>query len=152
MIDERDVEYMGECLALAKRAAKLDEVPVGAIIVHDGEIIARAHNLRETEKCATKHAEIIAIEEACRTLGGWRLPNCTMYVTLEPCTMCAGAIVNARIDRVVFGAYDEKSGAFGSVINVSELKLNHKTESEGGCLLCECKNILGEYFREKRKK
>ena len=106
MIDEKDVEYMKKCLSLAKQAAELDEVPVGALIVHNEEIIASAHNMRETEKCATKHAEIIAIENACRTLGGWRLPDCTLYVTLEPCIMCAGAIVNARINRVVFGAYD----------------------------------------------
>ncbi len=152
MIDEKDVEYMRNCLSLAKQAAELDEVPVGAIIVHGGEVVASAHNMRETEKCATKHAEIIAIENACRKLGGWRLPDCTLYVTLEPCIMCAGAIVNARINRVVFGAYDEKSGGFGSVINASELRLNHRVVSEGGCLSDECKGILGEYFRQKRKK
>lgn len=152
MINEQDIEYMMHAVAMAKEAGKMDEVPVGAIIVHNGEIIARACNMREKSKCATKHAEIVAIEEACKKLGGWRLPDCIMYVTLEPCIMCAGAIVNARIDRVVFGAYDEKSGAFGSVINASELKLNHKTISDGNCLSDECKNILGEYFRNKRKK
>ncbi|MDY3846267.1 MAG: tRNA adenosine(34) deaminase TadA [Eubacteriales bacterium] len=147
-----DEAYMRRALELAKTAASEDEVPVGAIIVQNGRIISEAYNLREKSKCATKHAEIIAIEKACETLGGWRLPDCTMYVTLEPCIMCAGAIVNSRIKRVVFGATDEKSGAFGSLVNVSELKVNHHVESVGGCLDCESKNILGEYFKGKRKK
>ena len=152
MFSDLDYEYMKRCLSLAELAASEDEVPVGALIVRGDEIIAEAYNMREKTRCATKHAEIIAIERACERLGGWRLPECCMYVTLEPCTMCAGAIVNARIDRVVFGAYDEKSGAFGSVINMSELKLNHRVVSEGSCMQDECKNILGEYFRGKRKK
>ena len=151
-ISDCDEQYMRRAIELAKDAVVEDEVPVGALIVHKGKIIAEAYNLRERTKCATRHAEIIAIEKACERLGGWRLPECTMYVTLEPCIMCAGAIVNSRISRVVFGAMDEKSGAFGSLINVSELKVNHRVASEGGCLSSESKNILGEYFRGKRRK
>ncbi len=148
----QDELYMDEALALAAQAAELDEVPVGAVIVRDGKIIARALNTRETSKCATHHAEILAIEEACRTLGGWRLPRCTLYVTLEPCPMCAGAIANARIERVVYGAYDPKGGAYGSIINLSELPLNHKPQTEGGVKEDACRNILTSYFRRKRQK
>ena len=148
----QDEFYMKEALLLAKRAEEEDEVPVGAIIVRDGEIIARAYNRRQTDKCATAHAEILAIEEACRTLGGWRLPRSVMYVTLEPCPMCAGALVNARVDKVVYGASDIRFGALGSLFNLSELPLNHKLTVERGILLDDCKNILSEYFKRKRKK
>ncbi len=147
-----DIEMMTEALSLAAEAEKLDEVPVGAVIVRDGEIIARAMNLRETGKCATHHAEILAIEEACRTLGGWRLPRCTLYVTLEPCPMCAGAIANARIERVVYGAYDPKGGAYGSVVNLAELPLNHKPVVIGGVMEETCRETLSAYFRRKRQK
>ncbi len=143
---------MKEALTLAGEAAARDEVPVGAVIVRRGEIIARASNTREGSKCATHHAEILAIEEACRTLGGWRLPECTLYVTLEPCPMCAGAIVNARIDRVVFGAADPKGGAFGSVLNLNDLPLNHKPALTHGVCEEECRDILASYFRRKREK
>ncbi len=152
MYTATDEQYMCEALNLAACAEALDEVPVGAVIVHDGEIIARAQNMRESNKCATHHAEILAIEEACRTLGGWRLPRCTLYVTLEPCPMCAGAIANARIERVVFGAYDPKGGAMGSVINLAELPLNHKPLVEGGVLEADCREALTSYFRRKRQK
>lgn len=147
-----DFEFMEEAILEAKLAEDIDEVPIGAVIVKDGKIIARAHNTRETSKCATHHAEILAIEEACRTLGGWRLPETTLYVTLEPCAMCAGAIINARIPTVVYGAPDLRFGAFGSLIDLSEVPLNHKPELRRGVRSDECKNLLGEYFKKKRKK
>lgn len=133
-------------------AEELDEVPVGAIIVQGDRIIAKAHNMRESNKCATHHAEILAIEEACRTLGGWRLPDTTLYVTMEPCPMCAGAIVNARIPRVVFGAHDIRFGAYGSLFDMSKLPLNHTPEISGGVLGEECRDILSSYFKRKRAK
>lgn len=145
-----DEYYMREAMALAETAGELDEVPVGAVAVKDGKIIARAHNLRERSKCATHHAEILAIEEACRVLGGWRLPGVTLYVTMEPCAMCAGAIVNARIPRVVYGARDLRFGAFGSLIDLAELPLNHTPEVEGGLLGEENAKILSDYFKKKR--
>lgn len=147
-----DELFMREAIIEAASAEALDEVPVGAIAVRDGKIIARAHNLRESNKCATHHAEILAIEECCRTLGGWRLPGVTLYVTMEPCAMCAGAIVNARIPRVVFGAQDLRFGAFGSLFNLSEMEVNHKPEIEGGVLGDECRDILSAYFKRKRVK
>ena len=147
-----DEIYMREALKLAAEAAERDEVPVGAIAVRDGKIIARASNTREESKCATHHAEILAIEEACRALGGWRLPGVTLYVTMEPCAMCAGAIINARIPRVVYGAPDMRFGAFGSLIDLSEVPLNHKPEVARGVLGDEAANVLSAYFRAKRKK
>ena len=110
---EKDESYMRAALDEAAKAADEDEVPIGAVIVRDGKIIARARNSRERSRCATHHAEILAIEEACRALGGWRLPGTTLYVTLEPCPMCAGAIINARVERVVYGAFDRRFGARG---------------------------------------
>ena len=148
---EKDKLYMNTCIALASEAAARDEVPVGALIVQGDRVIASASNTREESKCATHHAEILAIEEACRTLGGWRLPNCTLYVTLEPCPMCAGAAINARIDRVVYGAPDPKGGALGSLVNLAEVPFNHKPEVEGGVLEAECAEVLTSYFRRKRK-
>lgn len=143
---------MNEALALAAEAAERDEVPVGALVVRDGKVIARASNTREASRCATHHAEILAIEEACRALGGWRLPDTTLYVTMEPCAMCAGAIINARIPRVVYGAPDFRFGAFGSKINLAEAELNHKPLVEGGVLADEAAEMLSSYFRKKRKK
>ena len=142
---------MKRAIELAEKARELDEVPVGALIVQRGEIIAEAYNTRETSKCATHHAEILAIEQACKRLGGWRLPECTLYVTLEPCPMCAGAIINSRIDRVVFGAYDRRAGAFGTLFDLNSYPLNHKTEVSAGVLEEECASILSEYFKKKRK-
>lgn len=147
---ECDIAFMREAMALAKMAEEIDEVPVGALIVRDGQIISKAYNTRETSKCATHHAEILAIEEACRVLGGWRLPGCTLYVTMEPCAMCAGAIINARIPRVVYGAPDLRFGAFGSLINLAEVPLNHKPEILGGVLGDENVDILRAYFKKKR--
>lgn len=147
-----DEKYMEEAIKLALQAAEMDEVPVGAVAVRDGKIIAAAFNTRETSKCATHHAEILAIEEACRTLGGWRLPGVTLYVTMEPCAMCAGAIVNSRIERVVYGAKDFRFGAFGSALNLNDAGLNHTPEVVGGVLGEECADVLTSYFKNKRKK
>ena len=145
-----DELFIGEAMKEAMLAEALDEVPIGAVAVRDGKIIARAHNLRERNKCATHHAEILCIEEACRALGGWRLPGVTLYVTLEPCAMCAGAIVNSRIPRVVFGARDHRFGAFGSVINLAEIPLNHTPEVKDGVRAVECADLLSSYFKRKR--
>ena len=145
-----DEAFMREAMALAKEAEELDEVPVGALVVRDGKVIARAYNTRETSKCATHHAEILAIERACEALGGWRLIGATLYVTMEPCCMCAGAIINARIPRVVYGAPDLRFGAFGSLIDLANIPLNHKPEVVGGVLGEECAAILTDYFRAKR--
>lgn len=150
-VTEEDLAYMREALRLAQEAAEADEAPVGACVVQNGRLIAAARNRRESDKCATHHAEILAIEEACRTLGGWRLPGCTLYVTLEPCPMCGGAIVNARIPRVVFGAYDEKAGVFGSATDFNALTFNHKPAVTGGVLAEESRAILSAYFKGKRK-
>ena len=143
---------MSEALKLARLAEAEDEVPVGALIVRDGEIIARAYNTRETSKCATHHAEILAIEEACRTLGGWRLPGTTLYVTMEPCVMCAGAIINARVERVVYGTHDIRFGAFGSLLDVAKVALNHAPEITAGVMENETREILTQYFKRKRNK
>lgn len=149
-MQETDIFFMREALALAREAAEADEVPVGAIIVYEGKIIARARNRRESDKLATHHAEIVAIEEACRYRGGWRLPDCTLYVTLEPCPMCGGAIINARLHRVVFGAYDRRGGVFGSAVDFNSLTFNHRPEVVGGVCEAEAAAILTEYFRRKR--
>ena len=147
-----DELYMMRAIALAKRAEEIDEVPVGALIVRDGEIIAEAYNMRETNKCATHHAEILAIEAGCRALGGWRLLGTTLYVTMEPCAMCAGAIINSRIPRVVYGTKDIRFGAFGSLIDLAAVPLNHKPEIVGGVLEDECREMLTTYFKRKRNK
>ena len=149
---ENDELFMREALDLARLAEAEDEVPVGAVAVKDGKIIARAYNTREGSKCATHHAEILAIESACRALGGWRLPGVTLYVTMEPCAMCAGAVINARIPRVVYGTRDLRFGAFGSLIDLSAVALNHKPEIVGGVLEEQTREILTEYFRKKRKR
>ncbi len=145
-----DIKFMTRALELAKKAAELGEVPVGAVIVKDGEIIAEGCNLRETDRLSTAHAELIAIENACKALSGWRLIGCTLYVTLEPCPMCAGAIVNSRIPRVVFGARDARAGSFGSLINLNSYPLNHKPSIEAGLLADESRLILRDFFRARR--
>lgn len=150
--NEKDIFFMREALAEAYRAAELDEVPVGAVVTFDDMVIARACNTRETEKCAVCHAEISAIREACRVRGGWRLPGSTLYVTLEPCPMCMGAAVNARFERVVFGATDPKGGACGGLFDLLDYPLNHHPETVGGVLKEECSQILTAYFKNKRAK
>ena len=150
--DPSDEYFMQKALELAREAASIDEVPVGAVAVRDGRIIAVGSNMREHSKLATHHAEIICIENACRALGGWRLPGVTLYVTMEPCVMCAGAIVNARIERVVYGAKDLRFGAFGSLVDIPSVGLNHFFLVEGGVLGEECAAVLSDYFRAKRKK
>ena len=145
-------KFMKEALKEAKKAYDKLEVPVGAIIVKDGKIIARGHNLKETKFDTTNHAEIIAIQKASKKLKSWRLLDCEMYVTLEPCSMCAGAIINSRIKKVYIGANDEKTGAVGSVLNLFEdYKFNHKVEFEKGILKEDCENILKDYFKNLRK-
>ena len=145
-----DQEYMDEALALAREAAAEGEVPVGCVIVCRDRIVGRGRNRRETRKTALGHAEIEAIVEACKTLGGWRLWECTLYVTLEPCPMCAGAIVNARIPRVVFGASDKKCGACGSVCNLFSMEFNHHPEVEMGIREEEASALLAEFFKNLR--
>ena len=143
---------MKAALREAEKAAAADEVPVGAVIAKDGKILARAYNKREETQMATAHAEILAIQKACRKTGSWRLDGCELFVTLEPCPMCAGAIVNARIEKVYFGAYEEKSGSAVSRFPIlSEAGLNHKTEFEGGVMEEECAALIKKYFKEKRK-
>ena len=150
--EEKDLFYMNRAIALAKEAAEMDEVPVGAVLVSGDRIVGEGKNLRENAKCATRHAEICAIEEACATLGGWRLPDSTLYVTLEPCPMCAGAIINARVERVVFGVTDPKGGAMGSVIDLVSLPFNHKPVVHPCVEQEKCKEILTNYFKAKRNK
>ncbi|MGN1132770.1 MAG: nucleoside deaminase [Ruminococcus sp.] len=144
--------FMKEALLEAKLALDKKEVPVGAVIVKDGEIIAKAHNDRENAKNALHHAEILAIDKACKALGGWRLWQCEMYVTMEPCPMCAGAIVNARIPRIYFGAYDEKYGACGSGIDVLKMKNNFNVEYSGGYMEEESLKLFDEFFKYLRNK
>lgn len=148
----QDERFMKEALVEAEQAFALGEVPVGAVVVKDGKIIARGHNRRETDRVATAHAELLAMEEACRALGSWRLSDCTLYVTLEPCPMCAGTAINARVGRVVYGAKDAKAGAMGSVFSVNAYPLNHKVDLTVGVLEAECREILRRFFEEKRKK
>jgi tRNA(adenine34) deaminase len=141
---------MEEALALAREAAQEGEVPVGCVIVRDGKIVGRGRNRRETGKTALGHAEIEAIAQACETLGGWRLWDCTLYVTLEPCSMCAGAIINARIPRVVYGASDTKCGACGSVCDLFSMAFNHHPQVEKGLLEERCAQLLTEFFQDLR--
>lgn len=144
---------MREAIKLAKRASSADEVPVGAVIVHGRDIIARAHNQVETLKDPTAHAEMIAITQATNFLGAKWLQDCTLYVTIEPCSMCAGALVLSRISKVFFGAADPKTGACGSVVNILRHKLlNHQVDVKGGLLADECGELVSEFFRKKRKK
>lgn len=152
-VQEQHERFMREALAEARIAASLGEVPIGAVIVRDGEVIARGHNMRETWKDPTAHAEHIAIREAARVLGGWRLTGCQLYVTLEPCPMCAGTILLSRVDHVFIGAMDAKGGAVGSKVNLVESDAwNHRPEVTTGVLAVECGTILKEFFQGLRKK
>lgn len=154
MLEEKiNNKYMKEALKEAKKAYDKEEIPVGAIIVKDNKIIARAHNIKELKKDTTKHAEIIAIQKASKKLETWRLEGCTMYVTLEPCVMCTGAIIQARLDKLVIGAMDEKTGACGSVLNIlKDYKFNHIVEVEKGIMEGECREILQQFFKMLRKR
>lgn len=146
-----DEDFMREALRLAREAGADGEVPVGAVIVRDGVIVSSGKNRRESGKNALCHAELEAIGGACRVLGGWRLWQCELFVTLEPCPMCAGAAVNSRLRRVVFGARDPKAGSCGSVVNLFELPYNHRPELRGGVLEEECSALLTDFFRRLRK-
>ncbi|MBQ8005760.1 MAG: nucleoside deaminase [Clostridia bacterium] len=145
-----DEKFMKEALSEAKKAAEKGEVPVGAVMVFEGMIVARTHNLRENGSSAINHAEILAIDAVCKLRGGWHLDGCTLYVTLEPCPMCAGAVINSRITRVVYGAKDPRAGAFGSLINLTSYPFNHRPVLLGGVLENECKEILRDFFLKKR--
>jgi tRNA(adenine34) deaminase len=149
---ERDEQFMEEAILLAKEAAKLGEVPIGCVIVNDDTIVGRGYNRRETGKSALYHAELMAIDEACHTLGGWRLWQCSLYVTLEPCPMCAGAIINARIPQVFYGASDPKAGSVGSVVDLFSLPYNHRPQVISGVLEAPCAQLLRNFFRELRQK
>ena len=148
-----DEKYMREAIKQARKAAKIDEVPIGCVIVYDDKIIARGYNRRNTDKSTLAHAEIIAIRKAAKVIGDWRLEDCTMYITLEPCPMCAGAIVQARIPRVVVGAMNPKAGCAGSVINLLQMDgFNHKAELTSGVLVDECRTMLQDFFKKMRKR
>lgn len=151
-IDIEDIFYMRQALKLARQAAAEDEAPVGALLVADGRIVGRGYNRREGGRDATLHAEMIAIRAACATLGGWRLPHSTMYVTLEPCPMCAGALVQSRVERLVYAAADPKAGAAGTLLDIVRCPgLNHHLEVKGGVLEQEASALLSEFFATKRK-
>ena len=146
-----DEQFMRAAMQEADKARKMDEVPIGAVIVHDGEIIAAGHNQRETSQTSLSHAELIAIEEANKKIGSWRLEDCTLYVTLEPCPMCAGAIVQSRVKRVVYGASDPKAGCAGTLMNLlQDERFNHQVELTSGVLEQECGDLLKNFFRALR--
>ena len=146
----QEEKYMKAAIKQAKKAEALHEVPIGCIIVHEDRIIGRGYNRRITDKNVLAHAEIIAIRKACRIIGDWRLENCTMYVTLEPCPMCAGAIINARVEEIRYGAREEKSGCCGSVLNLFEERFNHRPRVYRGPLERECEGVLQAFFQSLR--
>ena len=148
----KEIKYMKEAVKEALKAELIDEVPIGCVIVKDGKIIARAHNMRENKQNPLGHAETLAISKASKKFNSWRLEGCELYVTLEPCIMCGGAIIQSRINKICFGAYDSKGGAFGSSINIMDAKnINHHPEVVGGVMEKECSSLLTEYFKKKRK-
>lgn len=147
-----NIEFMKRAIELAKECSQFDEVPVGAVVVKDGKIIAESGNRKERDNCAVSHAEILAIQKATEVVGNWWLEDCEMYVSLEPCPMCAMAMIHSRISKLYFGAYDEKTGAGGSRVNIFEKDLfNHNIEVEGGVMKEECGALLTEFFKNKRK-
>ncbi len=150
--NKNDIFFMNEALSLARQAFERNEVPVGAVVVRNGEIIGRGSNERECSCDATAHAEVLAIRDACEALGAWRLSDCVLYVTMEPCPMCAGAIVNSRIARVVYGCRDANAGCFGSVMNFSSYPFSHAFELTADVCRDECAAILAEFFKKKRNK
>ena len=146
----RDEEFMRLAIEQARLAAQLGEIPVGAVVVKDDQVIGRGYNRREIDSSATAHAEVLAIEDACKHLGTWRLTDCELYVTLEPCPMCAGAIINARIRRVIYGAKDDRAGCCGSVADFFVMPFNHNPLSRSGILAEECKTLLLDFFSSLR--
>lgn len=149
----QDEKFMREAIRQAKKAEAIGDVPIGCVIVCDGKIIARGYNKRNKDKTVLAHAELVAMKKACKKMGDWRLEGCTMYITLEPCQMCAGAIVQARVDRVVVGSMNAKAGCAGSVLNLLEMQeFNHQVEVERGVLGEECSEMLSAFFRELRRK
>ncbi|RCW41188.1 tRNA adenosine(34) deaminase TadA [Paenibacillus prosopidis] len=151
--EQEDQKWMLEAIAEARNAEQIGEVPIGAVIVRNNEIIGRGHNLRETRFDPTAHAEMVAIRDACDRIGAWRLLDCTLYVTLEPCPMCAGAIVQSRIKRVVYGTSDPKAGCAGTLMNLlQEPRFNHETELTSGILGTECALLLTQFFRRLRER
>lgn len=150
MILERELYFMRLAIDQAKIAAELGEAPVGAVVCRGEDVVSVGHNRRETGKNALYHAELIAIDEACKKLGGWRLFECGLYVTLEPCPMCAGAVINSRIRRLVFGASDPKAGCFGSLVDFNDIPFNHKPEIVKGVLADECSQLLKDFFADLR--
>ena len=147
-----DEKYMYEAIKLARRAARIEEVPIGCVIVYEGKIIAKGYNRRNTDKSTLAHAEIMAIRKASKIIGDWRLEDCTLYVTLEPCQMCAGAIVQARIPRVVIGTMNAKAGCAGSVINILQMEqFNHQVEVTKGVFADECKEMMQSFFKKLRE-
>lgn len=152
-MEKNDIYYMKEAIRQAKKAAAIEEVPIGCVIVYHDTIIARGYNKRNKAATALAHAELLAIQKASRKIGDWRLEDCTMYITLEPCPMCAGAIVQARIPRVVIGAMNPKAGCAGSILNIlQEDRFNHQVESVIGILEEDCKQLMQEFFRGLREK
>ena len=143
-------QIMKQCIKEAGKCARFSDVPVGAVVVKDGKIIARAHNEREKNNISTSHAEVLAINKASKKLGNWNLSGCELYVTLEPCVMCSGAIINSRIDRVVFGAYDKRFGCCGSLYNLLNDRFNHRATTRGGVLQDECEKLIKSYFLQLR--
>ncbi|MFF2416689.1 tRNA adenosine(34) deaminase TadA [Bacillus safensis] len=149
----KDEQFMQEAISEALKAEQIGEVPIGAIIVVDDQIVSRAHNLRESEQRSIAHAELLAIDEACKATGSWRLEDAVLYVTLEPCPMCAGAIVLSRVKKVVFGAYDPKGGCVGTLMNLlDDERFNHQSEVIGGVLENECGELLSQFFRNLRQR
>lgn len=150
---DQDERFMKEAIRQAKKACALEEVPIGCVVVYEGKIIARGYNRRNTDKNTLAHAELLAIRKASRRLGDWRLEGCTMYITLEPCQMCAGAIVQARVSRVVIGSMNPKAGCAGSVLNLLQMtEFNHQVEMTAGVLEEECSQLLSGFFRELRER
>lgn len=147
-----DKYYMALAIAEARKAAELGEIPIGAVLVHDGQVITAAHNMRETWNDGTAHAEVIAIREGCKKLGRWRLSGCTLYVTVEPCPMCSGAIVNSRVDRVVYGCPDVKAGGAESIFNIiTNPNLNHCANVTSGVCELECAQVMKDFFKRRRE-